>query len=75
MGLGIERKCGINCVERKHEVKNTQEYSDEEHLEFTVIFGIRGDGAEKRVRRLIANIVRPLKEEYPYAEICIEVNK
>lgn len=38
------------------------------------MFNIRGDGAERRVEEFIENVVIPLKEKYPYAEVCIRVN-
>ena len=43
-------------------------------IEFSVMFNIRGDGAERRVEEFIEKVVIPLKEKYPYAEVCIRVN-
>ncbi|MBS5323768.1 MAG: hypothetical protein KHY34_08660 [Lachnospiraceae bacterium] len=69
MGMSQEPKYRINCRE-----KDMQEYSDMEHMEFSVTFNIRGDGVERRLEKFIEKVVKPLKEKYPYAEICIEVN-
>lgn len=49
-------------------------YLDTKRLEFSIVFNIRGDGAERKVGKFIERVVVPLKEKYPYAEICIEVN-
>lgn len=53
---------------------DTEECLDVKQLEFSVMFNIRGDGAERRVEKFIEKVVIPLKEKYPYAEVCIEVN-
>lgn len=67
--MGQEPKYKIDCRE-----KDTQECSNMEYLEFSVTFNIRGDGVERRLGNFIEKVVKPLKEKYPYAEICIEVN-
>lgn len=53
---------------------DTEEYLNTKQLELSIMFNIRGDGAERRVEKFIEKVVMPLKEKYPYAEICIEVN-
>ena len=53
---------------------DTEECLDIKQLEFSVMFNIRGDGAERKVEKFIEKVVIPLKEKYPYAGICIEVN-
>lgn len=59
---------------KRGEKVDTEEYLDTKRLEFSIVFNIRGDGAERKMESFIERVVVPLKEKYPYAEICIEVN-
>ncbi len=72
--MGQEPKYKIPVPEKECEGMNVEENFDIEQMEFSIKFNIRGDGAERKMERFIERVVVPLKEKYPYAEICIEVN-
>lgn len=65
----------IKKVEYLNELlEKTKSLTNIRQSKLSITFYIHGEGIERKIERFMEEVVIPLKEKYPYAEIYIEVN-
>ena len=66
----------IKKVEYLNELlEKTKSLTNIRQSKLSITFYIHGEGIERKIERFMEEVVIPLKEKYPYAEIYIEVRK
>lgn len=55
-------------------LEKTKSLTNIRQSKLSITFYIHGEGIERKIERFMEEVVIPLKEKYPYAEIYIEVN-